>query len=1054
MDVFELDRKLIADYSSYIRSFVQISDQRISQVVEQELAEGLLWPEALIQLNPAFKAGPTVEELVNAGKLHRECAKIFRVGKAEGEGRPLRLHQHQADALAAARSGANYVLTTGTGSGKSLAYILPIVDYVLRHGSGKGIKAIIVYPMNALANSQEGELEKFLCEGYPEGRPPVTFRRYTGQESTVQRDEIRHNPPDILLTNYVMMELLLTRPEERKSLIEAAQGLRFLVLDELHTYRGRQGADVAMLVRRVRNACGGEELQCIGTSATMSSGGTVTEQKQEVAAVASLLFGSPVTPDRVVGETLRRATPEHDSADQDFVKSLAERIENGPRGAFANVSAFLADPLSSWIESTLGLRVEPGSGVLVRAVPQPIRGASGVARQLAELTGQPEERCAASIQEALLAGHQLRHPDTGLPVFAFRLHQFISRGEAVYASLEAEPDRYITVHGQQYVPEDRTRLLWPLAFCRECGQEYYPVWGRKQSNGDWAQFYPRDLGSQEPEEEGLEAGYLYMSTKEPWPTDEAGVLERVPPDWLEPTAAGERIRPGQRKHVPQSVEVGPDGTVGAGVACHYQRAPFHLCLKCDVSYSSTRSNDAGRLATLGTGGRSTSTTILSLSAVRHLRHDESLAPEAQKLLSFTDNRQDASLQAGHLNDFVGVGLVRAGLLKALNQAGPTGLTHEQLTQSVFEALALPLADYAGKKDVRYAARTATDQALREVLGYRIYRDLSRGWRVSSPNLEQCGLLEIAYESLAELSADDSLWDGKHEALVTATPEQRKEVCRVLLDLMRRELAIRVRYLDPVAQDQIRQLSEQWLREPWALDERESYQMEQARVLLPRARGRDEQRRNALFVSAQSGFGRYLRRTTTFPNYRAVHDRLKLDDTLDIIGHLLSALDEACLIQKVGDDGGVPEYQLAAGCMRWKAGDGTRAYQDVIRVPRASANGGRTNQFFVDFYREVALDARGIRAHEHTAQVTYDDRVEREKQFRTGELPVLYCSPTMELGVDISQLNVVNMRNMPPTPANYAQRSGRAGRSGQPALVFTYCSTGSPHDQYFYREPQR
>src|SRR5208337_1109640 len=90
--------------------------------------------------------------------------------------------------------------------------------------------------------------------------------------------------------------------------------------------------------------------------------------------------------------------------------------------------------------------------------------------------------------------------------------------------------------------------------------------------------------------------------------------------------------------------------------------------------------------------------------------------------------------------------------------------------------------------------------------------------------------------------------------------------------------------------------------------------------------------------------------------------------------------------------------------------------------------------------------------EHTAQVPNQERIEREQDFRDGKLPVLFCSPTMELGVDIAGLNVVNLRNIPPTPANYAQRSGRAGRSGQPALVYAYCSTGSPHDQYFYRRP--
>src|SRR5690606_34553278 len=146
------------------------------------------------------------------------------------------------------------------------------------------------------------------------------------------------------------------------------------------------------------------------------------------------------------------------------------------------------------------------------------------------------------------------------------------------------------------------------------------------------------------------------------------------------------------------------------------------------------------------------------------------------------------------------------------------------------------------------------------------------------------------------------------------------------------------------------------------------------------------------------------------------------------------------------------YQVPAARMRWVAGDGTRAFHDPIRVPTEAATGHQTNAYFVDFYKHRALDNIGIEAREHTAQVPYEERLDREERFREGRLPILFCSPTMELGVDISQLNVVNMRNVPPTPANYAQRSGRAGRSGQPALVFNYCSPGSPHDQYFFRRP--
>ncbi|MBF7081694.1 DEAD/DEAH box helicase [Desulfallas sp. Bu1-1] len=202
MNVFELNRRLIHDYSSYIRSFIQIRDKRIHDYTEKCLNDGLLWPEPLIQLNPSFEPGEWVDELVNNGTLHQECSKIFRSNKdLDGIGQPLRLHRHQVDAIKAARSGKNYVLTTGTGSGKSLAYIIPIVNYILQHGSGRGIQAIVIYPMNALANSQYGELEKFLCYGYPEGQYPVTFEKYTGQESEEEKQRIIENPPDILLTN-------------------------------------------------------------------------------------------------------------------------------------------------------------------------------------------------------------------------------------------------------------------------------------------------------------------------------------------------------------------------------------------------------------------------------------------------------------------------------------------------------------------------------------------------------------------------------------------------------------------------------------------------------------------------------------------------------------------------------------------------------------------------------------------------------------------------------------------------------------------------------------
>ena len=416
MDVFDLRRNLVSDYRDYTRSFIKIRDPWIKGFVDDILGAEGFWPEPLLQLNPTFRSGGTIDDLVDEGILHPECSRLFRIDKSETDhrGRQLLLHQHQRDAILKAKEGRSYLLTTGTGSGKSLAYIVPIVDHVLRTGSGRGIQAIVVYPMNALANSQNEELGKFINRGYPEGERLVRFARYTGQERGDARDAIRADPPDILLTNYMMLELLLTRSEDRE-LVRAAQGLKFLVFDELHTYRGRQGADIAMLIRRCRHAFGNDIL-CVGTSATMASGGSSDEQKLEVAKVSQSLFGVAFSPGQVVGETLERATPEIDLADppppvREYIRDAVASDEAPP----ADYEAFRSHPLASWIESTFGVRQEAGTGKLLRQVPrrlegEPLDGRPSAAAELSERTGLDTERCVRVLRSWLLQGSNLYLP--------------------------------------------------------------------------------------------------------------------------------------------------------------------------------------------------------------------------------------------------------------------------------------------------------------------------------------------------------------------------------------------------------------------------------------------------------------------------------------------------------------------------------------------------------------------------------------------------------------------------------------------------------------------
>ena len=916
-----------------------------------------------------------------------------------------------------------------------------------------GIKAIVVYPMNALANSQRRELQKFLTVGYPAG-PLVTFDRYTGQESADDRARIIADPPDILLTNYVMLELVLTRPRDR-GLIEAARGLQFLVLDELHTYRGRQGADVAILVRRLRDTCDAADVQCVGTSATMTTEGDVSDQRQVVADVATTLFGVPVQPGHVIGETLERITESAAIASD----TLRQRIDDpAPPDEFA---AFTTDLLATWIEEVFGF--EPGSPA---AHPQRRRRPLTLpeaARQLADQTGTDQDACARAIKDALQAGSRIINPATGRPVFAFRLHQFLSKGDNVYVTLEPPASRHVTSTYQVAAPgeasqpggdggtapEDaRHRILVPTAFCRECGQDYLAV---IRSDTETGRRYAarRDNDASGGDEA---SGYLFISDDQPWPSTLEQVLVegRLPYSWLAyDPVAGQMVDPARVKFLPEPVRVdvaGAEAGPGEGTYAAYIPSPFRFCLRCRTSYEQARGSDFAKLAKLSAEGRSSAMSLITASIVRTLRTWEGdLDDKARKLLAFVDNRQDASLQAGHFNDFVQVTQLRGALYRALAKA-PGGLTDEIVAQRVAEELGLAMADFARNPGAKYSQRDEAWRALREVTGYRLYLDLERGWRVTMPNLEQTGLLRISYRDLPEVAADAEAWQATHVALREDDPAHREEIAAALLDELRRNLAIDVEYLSDDGFDQVKRLSGQHLKEPWSLPERELPPV--AGVAFP-GPGKPGQRRSNVYLSGRGQFGRFLIR-----EYANRKITLKTADAQDIITDLFSTLHEAGLLTVAVPPGqdDVAGYRLRAAVIHWQAGTGLSGAEDRVRRTLDNEEGPRVNPFFRELYRAVAATLAGLRAKEHTAQVPPVERQEREREFSGAALPVLYCSPTMELGVDIDALSAVGLRNVPPTPANYAQRAGRAGRSGQPALVVTYCATGNAHDQYYFRRP--
>ncbi|MGB5714573.1 MAG: DEAD/DEAH box helicase, partial [Waterburya sp.] len=610
LDIFKLRDEVVSDYRTYIESFLEIRDRRIADFVRQELDKGYLWSDPLVQINPAYKKGATIDALIKEDILHSDCKKYFP---------GFHFYHHQEKSFRCAKKNEPYVVTTGTGSGKSLSYVVPIIDDLLRNPQLKGIRAILVYPMNALINSQAEEFKKFL-DKYKEISgldSHIRVARYTGQESLSQKSDIQNNPPHILLTNYVMLELMLSRVHEKK-FVESPI-LKYLVLDELHTYRGRQGADVAMVIRKLRQiSCKAKQgkdipILCIGTSATMSTEGDRADRKTTVANVASKLFGVEVRASNVIDETLEPAINRPQPTTEELTKCLQTGLPNEEQ---QTSKAFLKHPLSKWIEMNFGLAEEDGH--LVRKTPIALPEGS---KELSRVTGVDAEICADRLKQMFFWSSRT---DKGLP---FRLHQFISQGDSVHATLETKEKRYLTLEGQYKTKGDR--LLFPLVFCRECGQDYYKV----RWNGDKDEITPLlPTAINNDGDEDLAEGYLTLEEPDLWSDAD---LDSLPDNWFKETKRyGRTVKKEYQKFIPHKLYLYPNGTIETGAVADtkvdkpipfwFIPKPFLTCLNCGVVYDK-KTSEYTKLARLSSEGRSTSTTLLCLSSVTRLKETQAIS---------------------------------------------------------------------------------------------------------------------------------------------------------------------------------------------------------------------------------------------------------------------------------------------------------------------------------------------------------------------------------------------------------------------------------------------
>lgn len=1026
IDVFNIHKDIINDYKSFVESFIFIDNANIRNEVEKGIKGGKFWPEPLIVFNPSFKKTESINNLCDKGLLHPTIAKIFKDYK---------LYRHQEEAITKASQGLDFVVTSGTGSGKSLTFMVPIFDYLVRGKKSKGIKAIIVYPMNALINSQHEEIERLKNE-YEERTGeefPVTFARYTGQEKKDERERIREELPDIILTNYMMLELILTRPNESHISHSIYENLRFLVFDELHTYRGRQGSDVALLATRIK-ALAKQPISCIGTSATMVSGGTLQEQKLTVAEVAGKILGSRISEEQVINEYLDRCFGIRGTipGKDELQKAMENPIH--PEDSEEELKRF---PISIWLENKIAL--EEKEGMLVRGIPLHF---STIAVRLAEDSGVEPGKCQNQLKDYLkwLAAVNERIADKRDSYLPYKIHQFVSQTGSVYISLHQGDERIMRLDPATHKKVNGKKIkLYPSVFSRTSGQEFICV----SKDDDQSVLKSREFKEVSEEEENNVDGYL-IPDPDVWNPETD--MESLPDAWRKRDRRGNYITKKEYKaRMPEKIYYDIDGNFSRTTPLEYEGWFMPAKLLFDPSSGviyEPRTSEGTKLTRLGSEGRSTSTTVLSFSILKNLAK-QGIEEKYQKLLSFTDNRQDAALQSGHFNDFIKIAHLRSAIYYALKTHGE--LNHANLDEAIFEALKLPQEEYAARPSDFPGVERENKGAFKDYLMYNALYDLRRSWRVIMPNLEQCALLEVHFKNLEENCRIDKSWQ-KVPFLNNLAPEERTTIVFQVLDYFRKSYALHSEeYLTYKAITEKSKIIKEKLRHPWKFGEKDKINEP---CYLRYETLKSNKKVFTASIGPNSALGKYLRVEAQDQGIE-----LKGDAYLKFMQELMKLLVDAGWLYDVRAENARGEttwlYQLRIDSITWKIGNGKTMIPDLVRTRSYKEFKAKPNKFFQELYKTNFREMKKIIGNEHTGQLETDDRREREERFREGEDSVLFCSPTMELGIDIKNLNVVHMRNVPPGPANYAQRGGRAGRSGQAALVFTSCSAYSPHDRHYF-----